>query len=193
MIRNLRRNLSIMLVTLLVASSIAGCGSPKDKLQETTGISSEQASTAMNILKDIGTTEFDDTHVLNKDKQMYYVNDKKYGEVFFRLDGGTIASVENNDGTVIYSDGQKLFDLSAVTLTPNEQAEFQSLARDAVSARLKAPATAEFDNWKLKRSKDEIMVVGTVDAQNTFGAKARHSFIVTINFSSKKVTSINFL
>lgn len=83
MIRNLRRKLSIMLVTLLVASSIAGCGSPKDKLQETTGISSEQASTAMNILKDIGTTEFDDTHVLNKDKQMYYVNDKNMGKSFF--------------------------------------------------------------------------------------------------------------
>ena len=193
MIRSLKKKLSIAVVTFLVASSIAGCGSPKDKLQGTTGISSEQASAAINILKDIGTTEFDDTHVLNKDKQMYYVNDKKYGEVFFQLNDGAIASVENNDGTVVYSDGKKRFDLSAVTLTPNEQAEFQGLARDAVSARLKAPSTAEFDNWKLKRSKDEIMVVGTVDAQNTFGAKIRYSFIVTINFNSKKVTSINFL
>lgn len=190
----LKKKLSTAIVSSLFAALLlTGCGSPEDSMQEETGISKDQAAAAMSILKDVGTTEFGDTSVVNKDKQMFYVNDKKYGRVFFQLKDGAISSVENTDGTVVYANGAKIIDLKDVALTEEEKAEFQVLAMNAIKAQLKAPASADFDNWHIKRSKDGVVIAGTVDAQNSFGAKLRRSFLVTANYTTKEVVTASLM
>lgn len=80
-----------------------------------------------------------------------------------------------------------------VTLTDAQVAEYQVIAQDAVKKKLKAPATADFDNLKVLKDKSgSVLITGTVDAQNSFGAKIRNSFMVTVD-ANKQVSSVNFL
>ena len=93
----------------------------------------------------------------------------------------------------MYASDQKISDLADVTLTDAQVAEYQVIAQDAVKNKLKAPSTADFDNLKVVKSKDgSVLISGTVDAQNSFGAKLRRGFMVTVD-ANKQVSSVNFL
>ena len=57
----------------------------------------------------------------------------------------------------------------------------QVACEDAVKTLLKAPATAEFDNWQRQKNADgTYKVTGTVDSQNSFGAMLRSQFGCTV-------------
>lgn len=170
---------------------LAGCGSPSDSIKEATGLSQEQAKTALETLKSIGVTEFDDVSVLNKDKGMYYIEDDKYGRVFFLLKDGKIASIENKMGVVIYNAEGKIANLEEVNLTDEQIAEFQIIAQEAIKKQLKSPSTAQFNDIKVQRNKTGVIVTGSVDAQNSFGAMLRNAFMVTINYDTKSVVTAN--
>lgn len=58
----------------------------------------------------------------------------------------------------------------------NEQRDVTDACEAAVEVRLKAPSTADFDTTATESSPDRWTVSGTVDAENSFGAKVRSSF-----------------
>ena len=57
----------------------------------------------------------------------------------------------------------------------------------------KDQAGAVLTQLKVVKSKDgSVLISGTVDAQNSFGAKLRRGFMVTVD-ANKQVSSVNFL
>ena len=63
--------------------------------------------------------------------------------------------------------------------TPDKLNEWsaQIACQDTVKDRLKAPATAQFDNWTRSANADgTYTITGTVDSQNSFGAMLRSKF-----------------
>lgn len=185
---------SMLAALALSALLVAGCGSdPTGDISEATGLSKEQAGTVLTQLKDVGVTKFDGVSTLNKDKGYYYVQDDKYGRVFFGIKDGKLVTIENQQGVKVYASDNKICDLVDVTLTDAQVAEYQVIAQNAVKNKLKAPSTADFDNLKVLKDKSgSVLISGTVDAQNSFGAKIRNSFLVTVD-ANKQVTSVNLL
>lgn len=55
--------------------------------------------------------------------------------------------------------------------------------RGMVQDKLKAPSTADFSNESVARSGAGWNVAGTVDSQNSFGAKVRSSYSCSITYS----------
>lgn len=59
------------------------------------------------------------------------------------------------------------------------------IAQTIVEDELKAPSTAKFSGIKTSLKDDTWTVSGNVDAQNSFGATIRNSFIVVFKFGSQ--------
>ena len=167
---------SILAALALSALLVSGCGSgPTGDIADATGLTKDQAGAVLTQLKDVGVTKFDGVSTLDKGKGYYYVQDEKYGRVFFSVKDGKLVSIENQQGVKVYASDQKISDLADVTLTDAQVAEYQVIAQDAV------------------KSKDgSVLISGTVDAQNSFGAKLRKGFMVTVD-ANKQVSSVNFL
>jgi hypothetical protein len=81
--------------------------------------------------------------------------------------------------------------------TPSTQARgysptgIKTACRNAISAQLKAPATAEFD-MELGRAAEDpniMRVTATVDAQNSFGAMLRTKFQCDVTKEGKVISA----
>lgn len=176
-----------LLLPLLAAASlfIAGCGStPQDLIQEKTGLTKEQATAVATRLDELGAKEIEDVSEVNKDKGMYYVQDDKYGRVFFQIINGELARVENQQGVPLTKDNK--FTLENTYLSDEDIAKFQVTAQHAVKDKLKSPSTAKFSDEKVQRANNMVMVSGNVDAQNSFGATLRNGYLVQIDYSKNE-------
>lgn len=173
---------------------ISGCGGdPVDDISKTTGLSKDQAGNVLTKLKEVGVTKFDGVDTLDKEKGYYYINDEKYGRVYFCVLDGKLNAIESSQGIKVYNANKKIIDLDDVTFSNQQMAEYQVLAQNAVKDQLKAPASATFDNIKMMKDKNgSVLITGTVDVQNSFGAKLRKTFMVTVD-SNKNVISANIL
>ena len=63
-----------------------------------------------------------------------------------------------------------------------------SIAQDKVREVLKAPATADFADYgeySIRRNGDTFYIDSYVDAENSFGAKLRKNFSVTVVFEGE--------
>jgi len=73
----------------------------------------------------------------------------------------------------------------------NPQGSAVSACEDAVRDRLKAPKGAGFQSGATEVQPDIWRVVGSVDAQNGFGAKVRSDFVCTVTwFASSKTAEV---
>lgn len=72
----------------------------------------------------------------------------------------------------------------------NEQRDVTTACEQAVKARLKAPASADFDTSATESSPDRWTVSGSVDAQNSFGAKIRSSFSCRVAWVPSSKTAV---
>lgn len=61
----------------------------------------------------------------------------------------------------------------------------QQACQSAAQGLLKAPATADFSNWRkaVASTATAMTVYGTVDAENSFGAKIRNTFTCQLHSS----------
>lgn len=65
--------------------------------------------------------------------------------------------------------------------TTSRGIEARGYCEDAIRDRLKAPSTAEFEsNYS---GSGPVIVTGTVDAENSFGAMVRNTFQCTVTFT----------
>lgn len=65
---------------------------------------------------------------------------------------------------------------------PSNPAEAEVQCEDFVDKRLKAPATADYDLTAAPSSGSQWIVTGTVDSENSFGAKVRGDVRCVIRF-----------
>jgi hypothetical protein len=65
--------------------------------------------------------------------------------------------------------------------TTDRGVEARIYCEDEIRDRLKAPSTAEFESSY--SGTDPVVVQGTVDAENSFGAMVRNSFQCSVTFS----------
>lgn len=72
--------------------------------------------------------------------------------------------------------------LTACSSEPDEPDEYgaRDVCEQFVEKRLKAPATAEFENTATTESGNEWTVEGDVDAENSFGAQIRNHYVCTV-------------
>lgn len=70
---------------------------------------------------------------------------------------------------------------------PNNSAEVVSQCEDLVSGQLKAPSTAEFHSSAASEGSGTWTVVGTVDAENSFGAKIRTDYQCSVRIREGKI------
>jgi hypothetical protein len=68
--------------------------------------------------------------------------------------------------------------------TDSERVHATKHCEEAVSGRLKAPATAQFNSQESESSPGVWTVVGTVDSENSFGALLRSEFQCTLTLTS---------
>ena len=73
---------------------------------------------------------------------------------------------------------------------PNNSSEAIIQCEDRVEALLKAPTTAEFDSNATGGGSDRVWTVtGTVDAENSFGAKVRSDYGCTVTMHEDSATT----
>lgn len=80
----------------------------------------------------------------------------------------------------LYENGKAIHQVSEYILKPSEQADMKTQAEAMVKKVLKAPTTAKFDSGTYRFFKQDgvATLIGTVDAQNSFGAMIRSNFKV---------------
>ena len=95
------------------------------------------------------------------------------------------------DGTNMFSDNNvnsSGFISNTDELTTEQRDFFFHIAKEEVERKLKYPGTAKFpptsssDGVTITKSKDVVTITGYVDAQNSFTATIRNSFVVQLKF-----------
>lgn len=184
-------NKKVLVTGILLATlCITGCGGPVDNIKDATGLTKEQSQQVLAELQSVGVTNFGNVNKADGQKDVYYIVDEKYGQTFFRIKNDKVSEIENSFSTV-YKNGQKTDDISNVYISDQQKASYQVAAKDAVSARLKAPSTAKFDIKQVVRYGNSVTVRGTVDAQNGFGAMVEGMFFVKIKADTGEVDSVS--
>lgn len=91
---------------------------------------------------------------------------------------------------VFYENGSVVQNVNDRIVTTEQQVVLMNQAEEDVKENLKAPSTAEFpghimdaDDWTIIKDGDTFTVSAWVDAQNSFGAQVRNTFIVTYTWS----------
>lgn len=142
-------------------------------------------------------------------KYGYYKQDKYYdfAEAFMDYDGTSYRFVNDNEKDEYYSklsndtksigsDGDNAEidynSLSFIKVTDdNTLGEVWAMSQSFVKEQLKSPKSADFptyrdDNIHITNSGDYYKVSGYVDAENSFGAKLRNTFLLVLEKSGSK-------
>lgn len=76
---------------------------------------------------------------------------------------------------------------SSTPYDPNNQYEAVSQCEDLVSNQLKSPTSADFDSSAASNGNRSWTVTGTVDADNSFGAKIRNTYQCSVRMVNDKI------
>lgn len=164
--------------------------SPEEDFAKTTGVTTEQAKDAIALLKEAGVQYDGPVNDENKEQHTFYIMDKTYGKTVFNVVDGKLITAWGPQAIKYIANGKVRYQLADVSLTTSEVVEFKTIAEGAVKKQLKAPSTADFNDVVVAKQKGVITAFGKVDAQNSFGAKIRNGFIVTIDPGSKAVKGV---
>lgn len=94
----------------------------------------------------------------------------------------------------LWDNGKVVHQVNDYILSIRERSEIERQSKKMVKAVLKAPSTAKFDEdtFKYYKMNGEFTVIGTVDAQNSFGAMIRSPFKAQFQFSDGKMQPTHF-
>jgi hypothetical protein len=163
-------------------------------LTSVVNLSLADAETAFAVIQSVGFTRMDAlSFQLESEGRIHYLADLGYNHMF-------IITFENNQVIFIGTDQMTLYDASQGGVVDNinnfviqdtDRGTFFYLAEQNVKSALKSPSTAEFpslvlnqDEWSISRDHDVITVRSWVDAQNSFGAMIRSTFVAQYSYTS---------
>lgn len=147
------------------------------------GLTLDQAQAIESALDSVGLGDVSDT---TKEGAYIKLNVKavnndytpKDGAVKVFLDGDNNLQAIKIGSLSLYSNGQAVHQISDIIISVHDQVAAESASEEMVKKVLKAPSTAKFDTNTFKYYKQDgiITTIGTVDAQNSFGAMIRTGF-----------------
>lgn len=165
-----------------------------DIIKNATGATDEQSKQIYSIFQSIAVSQIKSMLLIDKEHSAYQWEATELGKngiaVIYIPDGVVSKIVFKNN--VIYENGNITGKLSDEILSSSECEMAEDYAVKAVTERLKAPKSAEFDKGHFQYSKHNniITVTGKVDAQNSFGAMLRNKFVVEINQNQNTYTLV---
>lgn len=177
---------------LIAALGLTGCGNnAQSDLEEVVGMNKEQSTSAIEVLKNAGISDVESVQKVPNATNLYELRSEKYGAFFMKVNGNKDVTSYIYETLPFYSNGNNVRDIDDLYLSNDERIEFQVLAEEDVKKRLKAPATASFEEHPLiVREKDKVTARGKVDAENSFGAKIRTPFVVEYTYPDKNFVRI---
>jgi len=151
---------------------------------KTYGMSLKQAQVIENALDSVGLGEIKDvTKDGNTISLKVKAKNEKYtpadDEVKLLLDDANNLKSIKLDELTMYSDGQVFRSVDNIIISMDEENEAEAKSEKIVKQVLKAPSTADFDTDTFRYQKTDdggLLVIGTVDSQNSFGAMIRSTF-----------------
>jgi hypothetical protein len=81
----------------------------------------------------------------------------------------------------------------AYRVAENNRYHSQSLCEYTITENLKAPSTAKFTNTGVSLGKGNYQVRNVVDAQNSFGAMLRNTFLCNVHCTGEEVCTVTKL
>ncbi|WP_432642854.1 hypothetical protein [Acidaminococcus sp.] len=144
------------------------------------GFSAEQSQAIEDALASVGidkindaTKQGDHNYTLDVHATDGYNPDKDTIRIF--LDDNNKLQTIKYRAIDLWQNGQAVHQISDYVMNSDEEAAAMIMSKEMVKKILKAPSTAKFDEstFKYYKSQGVITVIGSVDAQNGFGAMLR--------------------
>lgn len=195
-----------ILIIFFILFSLIGC-EQGSKLKLVTGVSVEKEEEMKKIFEECGfeekisRIEYDETldNTYGEGNKGYRISYEIYDvyfsdvELFLKPDGSV--SVIKWETKNLYIDGEVIDDIRNYFMTAKERNEYVEHSQRAIKEILKSPSSAKFPNvsyWYLKKNEGKVIIESYVDSQNSFGAMIRADFQITIDFKTKRITSLIF-
>ncbi len=164
------------------------------QLTTAAGFDADQAAAALDVIRSVGFTRVVElTFQYEDDGLKYYLANLGYTRNYVIVLEEDAIRLIGNDSLTLYdtSQGGVVDNINNYVLEDTDRGTFAYLAQQHVLTGLKAPSTAEFpslvwnsDEWSVSRDHDVITVRSWVDAQNSFGAMIRSTFVAQYNYTS---------
>ena len=171
----------------------------KSKIEEAVGCSQDEAKAIEDILKQCDITDYQDVKAdkglngaWNKKDKGYRVETQDGDEVLMWLTQKNKVLVLKYADNMLYKKGKAKAKLTDYVLSSEEVTKWEVECKSQVEAMLKSPSSAKFGGWKYGKDKNQIVVQGYVDAENSFGAEIRSQFQFKINRKTEAITSFIF-
>jgi hypothetical protein len=177
----------MVLLTVFTCVLLDGCGS--SELAEKTGMNEEQEKAAIAVFNANGITgELENITKYKDNPPMFAMKYGNYGEILFSLTPDKqIAGIMYGPETV-YRNGKAANKISDLLITNDERTDYTYAAWNVVANNLKNPNSADYPAMPtVSRHGDIVLVIGDVDAQNSFGATVRSTYRVKMQLPDKKI------
>lgn len=165
------------------------------QLTTAVGLDADHAAAALDVIRSVGFTRVVElTFQAEDDGLKYYLANLGYTRNYVIVLEDDAIRLIGNDSLTFYdtSQGGVLDNINNYVLEDTDRGTFAYLAQQHVETALKAPSTAEFpslvwnsDEWSVSRDHDVITVRSWVDAQNSFGAMIRSTFVAQYSYTSQ--------
>jgi hypothetical protein len=192
-----------VMIVLGIIGAIVGGGTqstvatPMSKIAKLLDVTNEQATEISDILAQCGIEEISSVDkVQDLDNFKNYQITYKGTPISFTLDENMKVNSVYFIGNALYESGSVIAQISDYRITQDEKSDLIVYCKTAVEKILKSPSTAKFpwsfDEWKMKKNPNEIVIQCYVDSQNSFGATVRSEFQFILTSDGKTITSFIF-
>lgn len=161
----------------------------------------EQANTIEEFLKSLDISDIKTiTHDENLDEpdtgiKGYRLENNEFKNIILYMNPNQTVQAVRYNAQNLYKDGTIYNKISDITLKFDQMSNMQIASEKAIKRLLKAPSTADFSDINETRftiNNGIASVHGYVDAQNSFGAKLRSSYITQFNVKTGELLHLNF-
>lgn len=157
------------------------------------GFTVDQAKAIDSALESVGIASVKDS--TKQSDNVYYLSVSAKDDGYSPADDSIHLFLDNDrnvtaiklNAITLYENGAPVHQVSDFLLKPSEQADMITKSEEMVKKVLKAPSSAKFDSstYKFYKKDGVATLIGTVDAQNSFGAMLRSSFKVQFDVNNK--------
>lgn len=164
------------------------------------GFSAEDSQAIEDALASVGidkindaTKQGDHDYTLDVHATGGYDPDKDAIHIF--LDDNNKLQTIKYRAIALWQNGQAVHQVSDYVMSLDEKVAAETMSKEMVKKILKAPSTAKFDEstFKYYKSKGVITVIGSVDAQNGFGAMLRSPWKTQFEGKGKDLKPIHMM